>query len=77
LRMEDTSLVSLFSFSFSSRSTSDCRDWRITALTFTPRLDSFFLSSVGTLAHTVSVVIRYYRNSITATYDKKITSIQV
>ncbi len=77
LSMTDTSLASLFSLSFSSRSTSSCKDSRITSLTFTPRLDSFFLSSAGTLAHTVSVAIRYYQNSITATYDKKITTILV
>ncbi len=74
--MADTSLASLFSLSFSSRSTSSCKDSRITSLTFTPKLDSFFLSSAGTLAHTVSVAIWYYQNGITATYDKKITTIQ-
>jgi len=73
--MADTSLASLFSFSFSSRSTSSCKDSRITSLTFTPRLDSFFLSSAGTLAHTVSVAIRYYQNSIMERYDKKVTTI--
>lgn len=54
--MADTSLESLFSFSFSSRSTSDCKDSRITSLTFTPMLDNFFLSPAETLAHTVSYI---------------------
>lgn len=54
LRITDTSLASLFSFSFSIRSTSVCSESRTTWLTFIPYLESFFLSSAGTLAHTVS-----------------------